>query len=269
METERTGPSGETIDTQRYRALGSDSRVEILSLVRAAAGGLTAADVAAHTGQHLSTTRTHLDRLVDAGLLVKARASGGAPGRPAWRYRATAADPAPAPYRALATALLDHLPATAGGDVRDAAARVGRDWGRRLAAAAAPHDDPVDTVSAVLAGLGFEPERQPAPPGGAVEVHLRTCPFLELVGQNPDAMCGLHLGVVRGVLGHHGIGGDDAVLEPFGAPDACVIRLPLTPVGPSAAGGGAARRPGRATASTSRTAAPAAAAPAAPPRAPR
>ncbi|GAB1692196.1 helix-turn-helix transcriptional regulator [Krasilnikovia sp. M28-CT-15] len=242
METERKGPNGETINTHRHRALGSDSRVEILGLVRAAAGGLTAADVAAHTGQHLSTTRAHLDRLVHAGLLVKARASGGAPGRPAWRYRATAADPAPAPYRALATALLDHLPGAAGGDVREAAARVGQDWGRRLAAVSPPQDDPVDTVSAVLTGLGFEPERQPAQPDGAVEVHLRTCPFLELVGQNPDAMCGLHLGVVRGALGHHGVGGDDAVLEPFGAPHACVIRLPLPTTAPPA-DRGPARRP--------------------------
>lgn len=33
-------------------------------------------------------------------------------------------------------------------------------------------------------------------------------------------MCGLHAGVVRGVLG------EEAVLEPFGAPGACVVRLP-------------------------------------------
>ncbi|GAB1640814.1 helix-turn-helix transcriptional regulator [Krasilnikovia sp. MM14-A1259] len=237
METQRKGPDGETINTHRYRALGSDSRVEILGLVRAASGGLTAADVAAHTGQHLSTTRTHLDRLVDAGLLVKARASGGAPGRPAWRYRATAADPAPAPYRSLAAALLDHLPAASGGDVREAAARVGQDWGRQLATAGPPQPGPVEAVTAVLGGLGFDPDRAPGQPQGAVELHLRTCPFLELVGQNPDAMCGLHLGVVRGVLAHHGVGADDAVLEPFGAAHACVVRLPGSSPAPAAEAG--------------------------------
>ncbi|PWU43540.1 transcriptional regulator, partial [Micromonospora globispora] len=87
METARTGPTGETIDTPRHRALGTASRVTILKLVRDAEGGMTAAEVAERTGQHLSTTRTHLDRLVEAGLLVKARASGGQAGRPAWRYR--------------------------------------------------------------------------------------------------------------------------------------------------------------------------------------
>jgi predicted ArsR family transcriptional regulator len=197
-------------------------------LVRDAAGGLTAADVAAATGQHLSTTRAHLERLVEAGLLVKARASGGLPGRPAWRYRATTADPAPAPYRALAAALLDHLPRD-GGDLRDAAARIGRDWGRQLAASVPAGDDPVETLTAVFDGLGFSPQPGPAGSGAeAPELHLHTCPFLELVGHNPDAMCGLHVGVAQGVLDSRGVTSDRAVLEPFGAPHACVVRLPLT-----------------------------------------
>jgi hypothetical protein len=38
-------------------------------------------------------------------------------------------------------------------------------------------------------------------------------------------MCGLHLGVVRGVVERGGVPGDSVVLEPFGAPDACVVRL--------------------------------------------
>ena len=230
METQRTGPSGETIDTPRHRALGSSSRVTILRLVRAAESGVTAAEVAARTGQHLSTTRAHLDRLTEAGLLVKARASGGQPGRPAWRYRAAAADPAPAPYRALAAALLEHLSGS-GGDVREAAAQVGQGWGRHLAEASPDHDDPVDSVLTVLDGLGFSPRREPPDSGDGAQVNLYTCPFLELVGQSPDAMCGLHLGVVRGILDRDGVPGESVVLEPFGAPAACVVRLPA-PVRP-------------------------------------
>ncbi len=212
------------IDTPRHRALGSGSRVAILRLVRAA-DGITAAEVAARTGQHLSTTRAHLDRLTEAGLLVRTRASDGQPGRPAWRYRAAAAEPAPAPYRALAAALLDHL-SDGGGDVREAAARVGEGWGWRLAAAGPDHDDPVGSVVTVLDGLGFSPRRQPDDGSGTTEVHLATCPFLELVDRHPDAMCGLHLGVVRGVLARAGVPGTTVAVEPFGAPAACVVRLP-------------------------------------------
>ncbi|MFD0521454.1 helix-turn-helix transcriptional regulator [Paractinoplanes durhamensis] len=221
VDVETFGPSGSpSIDTPRHRALGSDSRATILRLVRDATGGLTGADVAAATGQHLSTTRAHLEQLVEAGLLVKARASGGRPGRPAWRYRATGTDPAPAPYRVLAAALLDHLP-TKRGDVRVAAGLVGRDWGRKLAAGVPAAAEPVETAITVLDGLGFGPRA-----AGPAEVHLHTCPFLDLVGQNPDAMCGLHAGVVRGVLESRGIKSEDTVLEPFGAPHACVVRLP-------------------------------------------
>ncbi|MBX6748074.1 MAG: hypothetical protein IRY85_00130, partial [Micromonosporaceae bacterium] len=62
---------------------------------------------------------------------------------------------------------------------------------------------------------------------GDVEVHLRTCPFLELVGQQPDVMCALHAGVIRGVLRTVGAADGEAVLEPFAAPNACVARLRL------------------------------------------
>ncbi|MFJ1540925.1 helix-turn-helix transcriptional regulator [Micromonospora chalcea] len=227
VETPRTGPVGETIDPQRHRALGTASRASILEFVRAAGAGMTIAEVGERTGLHLSTARAHLDRLVDAGLLVKARASGGQPGRPAWRYRVAVAEaPAPAPYRALAAALLDHLSRRGHGDVRAEATRAGQDWGRHLAAATPPGREPVDTLLDVLRGLGFNPRRHRTA-DGATEIHLHTCPFLELVNRNPDAICALHVGVVRGTLEHAGASPAGTVLEPFGAPDACVVRLAL------------------------------------------
>lgn len=226
MEAARTGPDGETIDTRQHRALGAVSRVSILGIVRAAEGGVTIAEVGERTGLHPSTARAHLDRLVGAGLLVKARASGGQPGRPAWRYRLAAAEvPAPAPYRALAVALLDHLARRTGGDLRAEATRAGQDWGRHLAAVTPPGEDPTDVLLHVLRGLGFNPRLHRT--GERTEIHLHTCPFLELVNRNPDAICNLHVGVVRGVLEHAGTPPTDAVIEPFGAPDACVVRLAL------------------------------------------
>ncbi|WP_213454703.1 helix-turn-helix transcriptional regulator [Rhizomonospora bruguierae] len=239
MKTARPGPSGETIDTPQHRALASASRVAILRLIRAADTGLTGAEVAQHTGLHPSTVRAHLERLVQAGLLVKARASGGGPGRPAWRYRGAAPEPAPAPYRTLAAALLEHL-ATTGGGV-PTAVQAGRAWGRQLGSTTdTPGDEPtggpVDTAVGVLRRLGFDPRLAPGTgrhrhpgdspaAGDAVEVHLHTCPFLELVGQHPDVMCGLHAGMVSGVLHAAGAPDGEAVLEPFAAPTACVVRL--------------------------------------------
>lgn len=219
VETPRTGPSGETIDTPRHRALGSASRVAILRLVRAADAGLTAGDVAERTGLHFSTVRAHLEQLVEAGLLIKARASDGGPGRPAWRYRAAGPEPAPAPYRALAAALLENL--ADGGTA--AAVKAGQEWGRRLASTGTRPEGPVDAAVAVLDELGFDPSLTTG--GGGAEVHLRTCPFLELVGQQPDVMCALHAGMIRGVLRASGAPDGEAALEPFAAPNACVARL--------------------------------------------
>lgn len=200
----------------------------ILRLIRAADAGLTGAEVVERTALHPSTVRAHLERLVEAGLLVKARASGGAPGRPAWRYRSAAPDPAPAPYRALAGAFLDHLAGTGGGATATVAA--GQAWGRRLASTASS-GEPVAAAMEVLTQLGFDPHtaHQPddAQPSGdaVVEVHLRACPFLDLVGRHPDIMCGLHAGMISGVLHAAGAPDGHAVLEPFAAPNACVVRL--------------------------------------------
>jgi predicted ArsR family transcriptional regulator len=206
--------------------------VAILRLVRAATAGpdagagLTGFEIAEATGLHPSTVRAHVEHLVRAGLLVRARASGGAPGRPAWRYRAAAAEPAPAPYRALAAALLARL-------APGAATKAGEAWGGGLAAAAPALRPPVETVVDVLGQLGFDPRVRDVSDGdgagAAVEVHLHTCPFLDLVGPQPDAMCALHAGMIRGVLHAAGAPAGQASLEPFAAPTACVARLRVPP----------------------------------------
>ena len=223
MARRRSGPVVAPNETPQHRALGTESRAEILRLVQASGDALTAPDVVERVGLHPSTVRAHLEQLVEAGLLMKARASDGAPGRPAWRYRAAAPEPAPGPYRALAEALLDHL-ATAGART---VGRVGQSWGRQLAATVDPRE-PLPAVLEVLRRLGFDP--QVADGLEEVEVHLRTCPFLDLVARQPDATCGLHAGMIRGVVRASGAPRAEVVLEPFATASACVVRLRLSPV---------------------------------------
>jgi len=116
---------------------------------------------------------------------------------------------------------LAHL-AASDEDTRPAAVRIGQRWGRSLGGASGPGRRPKDTLLAVLAALGYRPQEAAA--GGVAEVHLRTCPYLDLVRRHPDAMCGLHAGIVQGVLDRADAGGR-VVLEPFAAPGACVVRL--------------------------------------------
>lgn len=233
------GPSGNTNQTPQHRALGSESRATILHLVQSADGALTAADVVARVGLHPSTVRAHLEQLVEAGLLMKARASDGAPGRPAWRYRAAGPEPAPGPYRTLAAALVGYL---ATGGVR-LATQAGQEWGERLAESTAGTGGPVAALMEALHSLGFDPRRHgsaghPSGSGSAAstggsgsgsefELHLHTCPFLDLVGDYPDVMCAVHAGMIRGIVRASGAPRAQAVLEPFATPDACVVRLRL------------------------------------------
>jgi len=214
MDATRNGPATGPLRPLR----GPVDRTEILGLVQQAPTGVTTADVAAKTGLPSSTVRSHLDHLVGAGLLVKARANSGLPYRPAWRYRPAGPDPAPTIYRFLLAAVLQQL-ATTGDDARADAVDIGSRWGRLLAG---DHQHRA-TLMRVLQALGFTP-REMASGGADTEIHLFTCPYLELVRRHPDAMCGIHAGIIRGVWQRTGHPDGSVRLEPFGAPGACVVR---------------------------------------------
>jgi predicted ArsR family transcriptional regulator len=200
----------------------------MLDLVRRAEGGLTAADVAAATGLHPSTVRAHLDQLAESGLLTRERRGDGTPGRPAWRYQAVPRAEeddrsTDRPYRDLAAALIGHLARDAD-DPHAAGVRAGRDWGRTLAAPIA-RTAPMDGLVQVLDRLGFTPEIVDRPEPEAAVVHLRSCPYLDLALKDPDVVCGVHLGVIGGVLGALGASAADTDLQPFAAPGACVVEV--------------------------------------------
>lgn len=234
MNKPAPGPSSEVPDTTRHRALSAASRVRILDLIRRAEDGLTAPQVVEVTGLHSSTVRAHLEQLTESGLLARDRRSDGTPGRPAWRYHTSSAEPAPrhradAPLRGLAGALVAHLARDAE-DPHAAGVRAGRDWGRSLAA---PHTaarsrkqpTPADGVVRVLDQLGFSPRVDPQPSRHGVHIALRSCPFLDLALAHPDVVCGLHEGLIGGVLGAFGGSAADAGLEPFALPGACLVRV--------------------------------------------
>jgi predicted ArsR family transcriptional regulator len=225
MNTPAPGPSCEADNTARHRALSAASRVRILHLVRQSGMGLTAAEVADATGLHPSTVRAHLDQLAESGLMSRSRRPAGTPGRPAWRYHAEERPVAEAdlPYRDLAAALIGHLARTED-DPQAAGRRAGRDWGRAMASELG-RTAPLSGLLRVLERLGFQPRVADRPAADSAVIHLRSCPFLELVEANPDVVCGVHLGVIAGALGALGASAADTALEPFAAPGACVVRV--------------------------------------------
>lgn len=67
--------------------------------------------------------------------------------------------------------------------------------------------------------MGFAPERGGAPEG---QIVLRQCPFVELAGTD-QAVCTLHLGIIRGALRELGSDVEVTGLEPFAQPDRCIV----------------------------------------------
>lgn len=211
----------------------SKARMQVLELLAAQTEPCTVAAVATALGQHTNTVREHLDGLVDARLARRLRAPAVGRGRPAWLYSSAVAPSQDAPgaveYAALASVLADTIARTSP-DPAAAAAAAGARWGATLVRDRAPGDDAsredADAparrqVVALLDDLGFAP----AADDDAVDVALRRCPLLAAAYRNPDVVCAVHLGLVRGALDALGAPTDGTALVPFAERGACRLRL--------------------------------------------
>jgi predicted ArsR family transcriptional regulator len=206
---------------ERYAVLDEPQRRAIYLFVRGAHRPLTRDEVARGCDVSRSLAAFHLERLLDAGLLVAdyARPPGrGGPGagRPAKRYVASSTEIAlhiPARRYELAGRLLARAIAEAGPSEspHDNAMRVATEEGRRLGAEYARTGTRHDTARAieVLADVGFEPLVD-----DAERVVLANCPFHALAETATDLVCGMNEGFVRGIVDGLGIDGLDAVLAP-------------------------------------------------------
>ena len=220
----------------------------------------TVAALSAKIGQHPNTIREHLDGLRDARLVVRTRAAAEGRGRPAWLYSAApeaGSESGVREYAALASVLAAHIARTSSHPGTDAI-EAGRMWGRDLvrqsrrgkgaqdeagitdgssseappAVAAAPSAVAARReLVAMLDELGFAPTAD----ARAAVIKLHRCPMLEAAHQQPEVVCGVHLGIVRGALKELGLGPDrteNTALQPFSEPGAC--RLDLLPRSTSA-----------------------------------
>lgn len=198
----------------------SASRAHILETLREEGSALSLAQLAEMTGLHPNTLRGHLDELVSAGTVRRTRAPVEGRGRPAWLYVADGPDPAPgSEYAGLAAALAIGLERTSVAP-RAAAEAAGWEWGRDLAGQTPDETDSRRRVRLVLERLGFAPrdDRQ-------ATVRLTRCPLLQTARAHPEVVCGVHLGIVQGVLAESGADPGTAALHPFAEPGACVLTL--------------------------------------------
>ena len=189
---------------------------------------MTLAGLGAVTSLHPNTLREHLESLESRGSVRRRRADPSGRGRPAWLYESTGTSTASraAEYAGLATALASVI-ARHSPDPRGEALEAGQNWGHALARTKGlPHGRGAASVRrgmvALLSDLGFSPE----PSARATSVRLTRCPLLEAARAEPNIVCGVHLGIVRGALQEWGASSQNAELLPFSEPGACKLLLP-------------------------------------------
>lgn len=216
------------LGTREHRALAAVSRVRILDVLRQAGTPVGVVELAAAVDLHVNTVRSHLDVLIDAGLITRRDEAPTRPGRP--RALFAVAEDAPAGegerrYRLLAEILASYL-AGSTADPSAVAVEAGRGWGRFLADRPAPfartgQAEATDALVRLLDDMGFSPEAS----SDGLQVSLRSCPFREVAEHHQDVVCGVHLGLMQGLLAELRAPQTTTRLMPFVEPRLCVAEL--------------------------------------------
>ncbi len=230
--------------------LDSPARREIVDLLAnlppesgdgGALPGLTASELAAKLGLHVTTIRFHLDRLVASGL-VSSVLRAGRVGRPRkvfrFRPRTPAATGSGQAYRALAELLAESW--GSGGAEAVSPEQAGERWVLRHADQLRGDDPPATTPGAwigkvgrtvdLLSRWGYTPELRTTDDGRIAELTLLDCPFLPLAETNTDVVCGVHRGLLRGAMKAVGEPETEVSLHPFVGPGRCLATLTRSPL---------------------------------------
>lgn len=218
--------------TLRHHALGATSRARILEVLAGIPGGLDAKEIATQVDLHHNTVRSHLNLLVKAGVVARRVEERSIPGRPRVIFQATEVESPldPSPYELLAKILTSYLAGSAE-NPQEAAINLGQAWGRYLSDRQAPFQriSKEQTLIRLLdqfAELGFQPELTCDDEGDQMLLHR--CPFGEIAREEPDVICSIHLGLMRGALAEMGGPVAAARLLPMVKPSLCVAYLETT-----------------------------------------
>ncbi|MFN8125338.1 MAG: hypothetical protein U0R64_02320 [Candidatus Nanopelagicales bacterium] len=196
----------------------TDSRAQILELIRAADGPVSVEWLCGETELHANTVRGHLEVLLAAGQIVREPAKGTGRGRPPMLYRAE--NPRAVLYAELVDTLARQI-----GDGTDPALvdDAARRWAEVSSGSAGPADsidEAIGQAVTALDELGFSAEVSPV----GDSVTLSSCPYAELVRDQP-VICQIHTALLRDLLDRTGqpVGVGD--MEVFPAPGVCRAHL--------------------------------------------
>lgn len=247
---------------RRERLPRNRQRERVVQIVREHGGAIDAVELASRLKLHVTTVRFHLDALCDEGAIERTRLNRDGVGRPRTGYRAVEER---LDYRILAEILAMELGDTVQTRARRAQ-RAGQQWAARImdsrgepvagqdGSDAGEGGDPLDRgavlATEIFVRMGFDPElAAESEPSASLSadneqvfgrervLRLHACPVRDLARAHPDVGCGLHLGLLQGLLdrtaatGGHPDRQDAALsarLEPFVEPELCVARLAVS-----------------------------------------
>ncbi len=206
--------------------------------------GLSARELAELLGLHVTTLRFHLDQLVGVGLLRSHFQRGEGVGRPRKLYALETGSletvPRERSYELLTELLVESFGVDESGQGMTPE-EAGERWGRRKVAQAGLGSatcEPARSAGAwlgkigqmvdLLGDWGYTPEVATTDGGRTARVSLYECPFIALAHQNPAVVCGIHRGLMRGVLESLGETSTEVGLTPFVGPNLCVASLTAT-----------------------------------------
>lgn len=200
-----TVPGDDAPSLEVLKVLGDNTRYAIYLELARSERPLATADIARSLRLHPNTVRPHLERMRELGLLEQLVEARGGVGRPQHRYRLAADAPSlglEPPVFPLMSRLLLRVAAEAGA-TRDDAYEAGRAQGHDAAGRWLGQRCGAALVGE-LARLGFDPEV--VDDTDCVTIGFMHCPFRDLAVSHPDLVCGLHRGMVEGLVDRLGDG---------------------------------------------------------------
>lgn len=179
---------------------------------------------------HENTVREHLDGLVLSHHACRISFPSNGRGRPSYGYEAlndfiSQVEPEAREYASLAMVLAKQLALTKG-NTKANAVSAGEEWAKVFRSSEI-HSSlrPLQVrkrLIEVLTSLGFSPKSHPR----KNLIRLETCPLLAAAREEPDVICSVHLGLIRGLVAQSGMKAGDVKLTQFAERGSCHLTLP-------------------------------------------
>lgn len=228
MENTRLGPKA--CEPRHTSVSLSPERQVALIALRRSKSPIRVRDLVDQLGLHENTIREHLEGLVESAHAERVQLTSTGRGRPSYGYLAredfvAQIEPGARDYASLALVLARQL-AAIGDDPRKIAISAGDEWARQFVDLEQKIPESKIAVRkriiGILKSLGYSPKSN----AKRNIIRLHTCPLLSAAQLEPEIICSVHLGLVRGLVALAGDNPDEVELIQFAEPGYCRLVVP-------------------------------------------